>query len=127
MTRRYLRGLLSAFTLRLISTAVALVFVAGCNDSVTGVVEKYVQTPGQITVTVIGHSWCLVAEDGTPLSNPLANVKVTAIHRSGNLSDMITTTDADGNAQLDLHTGLYDIRIEADGFESITLGELVMF
>lgn len=111
MIRRLLREQLSALTLRTITFAASLMFLAACDIG-----EKSLR--GQITLTVIGRSEsiCLVSEDEPPIGEPLANATVTAIDTTGSRDDVIVVTDEFGEALIELPMGNYDVRIDADEY-----------
>ena len=114
--------------MRRILFAIVLLSLAACDPSVTGVAEKYRSLPGEISLRAIGESEskCLATENMTPAGDLLQNASVTAIDKSGARSDMTTATDASGEARISLLTGIYDIRIVAEGFEPTTIeGNLV--
>ena len=86
-----------------------------------------VNLPGEISLRVIEGLNCFIAEDGTINGVPFSGATVTAIDNSGARNDMITATDASGEARLDLLTGSYDIVVDAEGHEPITVeGVLVI-
>jgi hypothetical protein len=78
---------------------------------------------GRITVRVLG-------DNGTPSDSSddviLAGATVTALDQT-NTEQAVTATNASGLAWLQLLPGIYDVRIEADGYETALLEDNSVF
>ena len=72
-------------------------------------------THGRITLSVSGSDRAKCSVD------PIAGAVVTAIDTSGVSPDVSTTTNTLGEAVIKLLPGIYDILIEEDGFEPLTV------
>jgi phosphodiesterase/alkaline phosphatase D-like protein len=105
----------STSVLRTALIAVAILSLAACdvwNDSSSSQATSQL---GQVTLRAISGSMCLVAEDGSPIGEPLSIATVTAIDVSGLRDDASVPTNGLGEARMYLSSGTYDLRIEADG------------
>ncbi len=77
-------------------------------------------THGRITLRALTENRMTCAAE------PVIGATVTAIDRSGTNAAAGVQTDASGNAWIPLLPGAYDIRIDADGYDSKTLHDQVV-
>ncbi len=78
---------------------------------------------GRITLRVLSDNY---TPGNFTDDTPLSGVTVTALDQTG-AEQAVTSSNSDGNAWIQLADGTYDIRVEADGFNSVLIEDKKVF